>query len=107
MVPLGLQLTTVGSLGGPGALGDPGGAVFKPDPVWECFDTDGDGSNDSLRPVLLSASSLDNNSMWDFSGFGTVNYIYEPQDDSTHASEGRWEIASVGSPNSIRPVRCA
>tara|TARA_R100000278_G_C5436708_1_gene152186 strand:+ start:20 stop:340 length:321 start_codon:yes stop_codon:yes gene_type:complete len=106
MVPLGLQLTTIGALGGPGALGDPGGAVFKPDPVWECFDPGG-GAAQQLRPRLLSASSVDNNSMWDFSGFGTVNYIYEPQDDSTHANEGRWEIASIGSPNSIQPVRCA
>ena len=105
MVPLGLQLTTVGALGGPGALGDPTSLVFREDPVWECVEKGG-GAPDELRPKLLTAASVDNNDMWDFSGFGTVNYIYEPQDDSTHSNEGFWEIASVGSPNSITTVGC-
>ena len=31
MSPLGLFITTVGAIGGPGMLGDPGGAAAKPD----------------------------------------------------------------------------
>ena len=41
MVPLGLQLTTVGALGGSGALGDPTSLVFREDPVWECVEKGG------------------------------------------------------------------
>jgi hypothetical protein len=82
MAPLGLQITTVGALGGPGMMGDPGGAAAKPDPLWECGDWSGSGA--TLRPLSLSASHIDNNDMWNFSGVGTSNYAFEPEDDSIH-----------------------
>jgi len=103
MVPLGLQMTTVGSLGGPGMMGDPGGAAAKPDPLWECTDSAGAYT---LRPLSLSTAHVDNNDMWNFSNPGTVNYTLEPEDDSLHANEGFWEIKSTGTPNLITYVGC-
>jgi len=103
MVPLGLQMTTVGSLGGPGMMGDPGGAAAKPDPLWECGDW---GGGHTLRPLVLSTAHIDNNDMWNFTNPGTVNYTLEPEDDSIHASEGYWKITATGSPNSISISGC-
>jgi hypothetical protein len=103
MVPLGLQMTTVGSLGGPGMMGDPGGAARKPDPLWECGDW---GGSASLRPLTLSTSHIDNNDMWNFTNPGTVNYTLKPEDDSLHVAEGFWYIHTTGSPNLISITGC-
>ena len=104
MAPLGLQITTVGALGGPGMMGDPGGSAVKMQFLWECGDWAGVGT---LRPKSLAANQIDNNDMWDFSGIGTSNYAFEPQDDSTHADEGYWDIHTIGSPNLISITGCS
>tara|TARA_R100001198_G_scaffold93056_1_gene73192 strand:+ start:117 stop:428 length:312 start_codon:yes stop_codon:yes gene_type:complete len=93
MVPLGLQMTTVGSLGGPGMMGDPGKAATRPDPLWECT-----GIGD-LQPLDSSAMpATDNNDMWDFI---SSPFEYTPEDDSTNESEGFWEVAGT---NLIQPI---
>ena len=104
MAPLGLQITTVGALGGPGMMGDPGGSAVKMQFLWECGDWAGSGT---LRPLELSTLTVDNNDMWDFSNPGTVNYTLEPEDDTTHANEGFWAIHTVGSPNLIGVTGCS
>ena len=79
MSPLGLFITTVGAIGGPGMLGDPGGAAVKPDPFWEC------ATSCCITPIPVTGA--DNNDMWDLD----ANLDYMPQLAATHAAEGFWE----------------
>tara|TARA_R100000152_G_C6778219_1_gene208724 strand:- start:2488 stop:2766 length:279 start_codon:yes stop_codon:yes gene_type:complete len=79
MAPLGLFVTTVGAIGGPGMMGDPGGGAVIVDYFWE-ITTHGAGN---LTPVPVTS---DFNSMWDLNGTD-----YEPADDGSYVSEGYWE----------------
>ena len=54
MSPLGLQMTTLGSLGGPGMLGDPGRVALRADLLWEC--DGGHGSN--LQPTYNNKGTM-------------------------------------------------
>ena len=97
MAPLGLQMTTVGSLGGPGMMGDPGKTATRPDPLWECSENDSAFGN--IQPMDSSAMPVtDNNDMWDFI---SSPFEYTPEDDSTNESEGFWEVAGT---NLIQPI---
>ena len=88
-MPLGLQITTVGALGGPGMMGDPGAATVIEDYFWE-IRTHGSGK---LTPVPVA---VDFNSMWDLNGSND----YEPEDNGVQVNEGYWEVTG----NDIRPL---
>jgi len=86
MSPLGLFITTLGALGGPGLMGDPGGAAgpVKDDLLWEC---DGSGN---LTPIAFGLlPGADNNDIWDYT---SSPYEYTPEADATNEDEGFWEI---------------
>ena len=91
MAPLGLFMTTIGALGGPGMMGDTGRVPIKPNFFWEC-------SGDDLTPI---PAVTDGNDMWDLD---TADLNYTPQDDSTHVAEGYWEPVTSASPSEIQPI---
>ena len=90
MAPLGLQMTTVGALGGPGMMGDPGKTATREDFIWEC------SGLSNLTPIDPSLQGTDNNDMWDY-----TPSEYTPEDDSTNENEGYWEVDGT---NLIKPV---
>ena len=91
MSPLGLFITTVGAIGGPGMLGDPGGAAAKPDYFWR-------HSGCMLEPIPITGT--DNNDMWDLD----ANLDYMPEDASTHAAEGFW---APDTNSDVQPFDCS
>ena len=95
MSPLGLQMTTLGSLGGPGMLGDPGRVALRADLLGEC--DGGHGSN--LQPITSGLlPGTDNNDIWDYTS-SPLEYI--PEADATNENEGFWEIDSN---DDIQPI---
>lgn len=102
MVPLGLQMTTIGSLGGPGMMGDPGGSAARPQNFWECEDSaSGFTGNITPLPLGFSPGAIDSNDMWDFAD---SDGHYMPQLSSTHVAEGFWEPDPTDVQGNIRPI---
>ena len=96
MAPLGLFMTTMGALGGPDMLGDPGGRATRPQSWFEC------GGAGELQPLALSHyGGIDSNDMWDYAD-ASGNYM--PQLVSTHAAEGFWEPDTSVSPSDAQPI---
>ena len=76
-MPLGLQITTVGALGGPGMMGDPGGpTVVVEDYMWQ-IPTPGE-----LEPI---PTTTDFNDIWDLDG---TDYMLDAA--TATADEGYW-----------------
>jgi len=92
MAPLGLQMTTVGAVGGPGLMGDPGGsAAVIADKFWGAnYSTRSDSENACRIFPKELGTVLDHNDIWDLVTISGVAGQYQTQDTSTHASEGNW-----------------
>ena len=90
MAPLGLQMTTIGSLGGP-QLAMGGGAVIFPDKFWvgckDFYDGPAKGQLRNLECEIWPIPALnDFNDMWDLD----ANDDYMPA--LTPVAEGWWEV---------------
>jgi len=102
MAPLGLQMTTIGSLGGPSHMMGAGGVIMNQDLFWIACKNyyiadDGTVTLNSTCEMFPKPATSDFNDIWDLDG---ANYM--PQDPSSvgYGPEGNWEVDG----SNIQPV---
>jgi len=101
-MPLGLQMTTVGALGGPGMMGDPGAAAVIEDCYWIVHPTSGAGF---LTPHLKGDVIAGANDTWQLVTISGDPGHYQPRTIATVSDECNWDVHTISSGNdAIKPL---
>ena len=102
-MPLGLPITNLGGIGGPGMMGDPGAAAVIEDYWWEIHPS---FPSRHLTPLWDNTIPIPGtHDTWSLHPATSAQGFYSPKDDTIVSDEGFWDVHTISTANdSVKPL---